>query len=289
MGGQHMSVIRPPFWRDPALMTPASAVLLLLFLAPLIWFFVVSFWEVRLFKTVPGLSLTNYIKVFSEYAGPMAFTAAISAAIAGVTTVLAFIVAHLIWARGGMLGGFLLGATLLTLFGGYLVKIYAWRTILGREGIINSTLLSLGVTDQPIDALLYSPTAVALVLTSYLLPFAILPLYGALRAIEPVSLEAARDLGASPWAVLRDGVLPLCVPAITTAFALCFLVTAGDYVTPRLVGGTQVMMMGNFIESQFGLRMNVPLGAAMTFTTLVTSTAVIVAAGLGLKHLMRAK
>lgn len=284
-----MSDIRPPLWRDPALMTPAAAVLGLLFIAPLIWFFVVSFWEVKLFKVVPGVSLSNYAKVITDYVGPIAFTAAISAAIAVVTTVLAFVVAHLIWTRGGILGAFLLGATLLTLFGGYLVKIYAWRTILGREGIINSSLMGLGVIDQPIDALLYSPTAVALVLTSYLLPFAILPLYGALRAIDPVSLEAARDLGASPYAVLRDGVLPLCVPALTTSFALCFLVTAGDYVTPRLVGGTQVLMMGNFIESQFGLRMNVPLGAAMTFTTLVTSTAVIIAAWLGLRHLLRAK
>lgn len=284
-----MSALRSPAWRDPVLMAPAAAVLGLLFLAPLVWFFVVSFHEVKLFKVVPGVSLGNYAKVLADYAGPVVFTAAISAAIAIVTTLLAFVVAHLIWARGGVLGGFLLGATLLTLFGGYLVKIYAWRTILGREGIVNSTLIGLGLTDQPVDALLYSPFAVALVLASYLLPFAILPLYGALRAIDPVSLEAARDLGAGPRAVLRDAVLPLCVPALTTSFALCFLVTAGDYVTPRLVGGTQVLMMGNFIESQFGLRMNVPLGAAMTFTTLVTSTAVILAAWTGLRHLLRAK
>lgn len=284
-----MNALRPRLWRTPALMAPASAVLGLLFLAPLVWFFVQSFWQVKMFKVVPGVSLTNYARVITDYAGPIAFTATIAATIAIVATTLAFVVAYMIWAREGAFGSFLLACTLLTLFGGYLVKIYAWRTILGREGILNQTLMSLGMISQPIDALLYSPTAVVLVLTSYLLPFAILPLYGALRAIDPVSLEAARDLGASPHAVLRDGVLPLCVPALTTSFALCFLVTAGDYVTPRLVGGTQVMMMGNFIESQFGLRMNVPLGAAMTFTTLITSTAAIVAAWSGLKHLLRAK
>lgn len=275
--------------RDSALLTPATLVLGLLFLAPLVWFLVVSFWQVKLFKLTPALSGANYAKVLGEYGYPILFTAGISALIAVVTTALAFLVAHVIWSRGGLLGAFLLGATLLTLFGGYLVKIYAWRTILGREGIFNSSLLGLGLIREPIDALLYSPIAVAMVLTSYLLPFAILPLYGALRAIEPVSLEAARDLGASPAGVLRDAVLPRCVAALTTAFALCFLVTAGDYVTPRLVGGTQVMMMGNFIESQFGLRMNVPLGAAMTFSTLVTSACVILAAWFGLKHLMRAK
>ena len=136
---------------------------------------------------------------------------------------------------------------------------------------MNATLTGLGITDAPIDALLYSPLAVVLVLISYLLPFAILPIYGSLRPIDPTSLEAARDLGANPWGVLRDAVLP------------------GDYVTPRMVGGTRTMMMGNFIESQFGLRMNMPLGAAMTFSTLLTSVAVIVAAGLGMRTLLRAR
>lgn len=276
-------------WRDLALMGPAMAVLGLLFLMPLVWFLVVSFYQVKLFQMIPDASLANYAKVLADYAGPILFTAAIAAAIAAITTFFAFVVAHLIWSRGGAFGAFLLGATLLTLFGGYLVKIYAWRTILGREGVINATLVGLGITDQPIDALLYSPTAVVLVLVSYLLPFAILPLYGALRAVDPVSLEAARDLGATPTGVLRDAVLPLCVPALVTSFALCFLLTAGDFVTPRLVGGTQTFMMGNFIESQFGLRMNVPLGAAMTFTTLLTSVCVIGAAWAGLRHLLRAK
>lgn len=276
-------------WRDLALMGPAAAVLGLLFLLPLVWFLIVSFYRVQMFQVIPDASFANYAKVIADYAGPIAFTAAIAAGIAVITTFLAFVVAHLIWSRGGAFGAFLLGATLLTLFGGYLVKIYAWRTILGREGVINATLVGLGITDQPIDALLYSPTAVVLVLVSYLLPFAILPLYGALRAVDPVSLEAARDLGASPAGVLRDAVLPLCVPALVTSFALCFLLTAGDFVTPRLVGGTQTFMMGNFIESQFGLRMNVPLGAAMTFTTLLTSIAVIGVAWAGLRHLLRAK
>lgn len=272
-----------------ALMLPAAAVLGLLFLLPLVWFFVVSFYRVSLFQLVPDMSWANYARVWSDYLGPIAFTAGMAAIIAVLTTLLAFVVAHLIWSRGDRWGGFLLGATLLTLFGGYLVKIYAWRTLLGREGIVNATLTGLGITDAPIDALLYSPLAVVLVLISYLLPFAILPIYGSLRPIDPTSLEAARDLGANPWGVLRDAVLPRCVPALLTAFALCFLVSAGDYVTPRMVGGTRTMMMGNFIESQFGLRMNMPLGAAMTFSTLLTSVAVIVAAGLGMRTLLRAR
>lgn len=275
--------------RDTALILPAVAVLGALFIGPMIYFLVVSFFKVSLFKIVPVLGVANYAKVLSSYGVPILFTMAISFLIATLTTALAFVVAHLIWTRGRRFSAFLLAATLLTLFGGYLVKIYAWRTILGRDGIINNTLVGLGIVDAPIEALLYSPFAVVLVLISYLLPFAVLPLYGALRSIELKSIEAARDLGAGPWGAVRDAVLPRCVPALVTAFALCFLVTAGDYVTPRMVGGTQTMMMGNFIESQFGLRMNVPLGAAMTYLTILCSVAVITAVWFALKTVLRPK
>jgi spermidine/putrescine transport system permease protein len=274
--------------RSNAPLLPAAAVLGFLFLAPMAWFFVVSFYRVSLFKMIPGFEMPNYLRVWSDYGGPIAFTLGISALIAVATTVLGFVVAHLIW-RGGQWGGFLLGATLLTLFGGYLIKIYAWRTILGREGIINNTLATLGIIKEPLDVLLFSPFAVVLVLVSYLLPFAVLPLFGALRAIDTTSLDAARDLGASPIGVLRDAILPRCVTAIVTAFALSFLVAAGDYITPRMVGGTRTMMMGNFIESQFGLQMNVPMGAAMTYSTLVTSVAAITAVWLLLRALLRSR
>lgn len=275
--------------RRNLLLLPAVLVLLLLFLGPMAYFFVASFFKVSLFNLVPTWNIGNYQKVAGEYGGPIAYTMGISAVIAIIATVLGYIVAHVIWRNPGRWGAFLLGATLLTLFGGYLVKIFAWKTILGREGIINNTLLVLGLADQPVEILLYSPFAVVLVLVSYLLPFTILPLYGALRAIEPTTLDAARDLGASPARMLWDAVLPRCIPAILTAFSLSFLVSAGDYVTPRLVGGTRSLMMGNFIESQFGLRMNIPLGAAMTYSTMITSIAIIIVVWLTLRAALRPK
>lgn len=273
--------------RRNALLLPAAAVLALLFIGPMIYFFVVSFFQASLFVIVPAFDVANYQRVLTHYGGPILFTMGISIVTALIATASGFVVAHIIWTRGGRFGAFLLGATMLTLFGGYLVKIYAWRTILGQNGIINNSIMALGLTGGPIDVLLFSPFAVVLVLVSYLLPFTILPLFGSLRAIETTSLDAARDLGAGPARVLLDAVLPRCVPALVTAFTLSFLVTAGDYVTPRLVGGTQTMMMGNFIESQFGLRMNVPLGAAMMYSTLVTSVAVIAAVWLLLRSVLR--
>ena len=104
-------------------------------------------------------------------------------------------------------------------------------------------------------------------LTYFLLPFAVLPIYGSLRAIREVTIEAARDLGAGPFAVMRDVILPQCGGGLTAAFMLSFLISVGDYVTPRFVGGGAAMM-GNFIENQFSLGFNWPMGSAMAFTAL---------------------
>ena len=125
--------------------------------------------------------------------------------------------------------------------------------------------------------------AVVATLTHFLLPLAVLPIYGSLRGVEDDLIEAARDLGAAQRQAFRDVVLPLCQPGILTAFALSFLIAAGDYVTPRFVGGTGTAMIGDFIEQQFSLRFDWPMGSAMSFSTLAASVLVIVLVGLALR------
>src|SRR4030095_1111697 len=142
------------------------------------------------------------------------------------------------------------------------------------EGILNQFLRWTGLIDQPLDALLYSVNGVVITLTYFLLPFAILPIYGDLRALRPPTIEAARDLGAGRWAVLRDIVIPQCEKGIVIAFTFAFLITAGDYVTPRFVGGGAAMM-GHFIELQFSLGFNWPMGSAMTFTVVAVWLALV--------------
>jgi spermidine/putrescine transport system permease protein len=159
------------------------------------------------------------------------------------------------------------------------MKIYAWKTILGNEGLLNSALVSLGVVDRPIAALLYSPGAVVVTLVHLVLPFAILPIYGAMRGISPIELEAARDLGARPWRVVRDVLVPRCRAGVVGAFAATFLLAAGDYVTPTLVGG-KMTMIGNLIAPQFGQWFNWPLGAAMSFVMLAMALVVLALANL---------
>jgi spermidine/putrescine transport system permease protein len=233
-------------------------------------------------KLTPDFTFGNYFEAWQKYAGVGAATLGIAFATAMLTTVIAFAFAYLIRFRAGRLGSFLLFVTLLTLFGGYLVKIYAWKSILGKDGIINSALLSLGLIDQPLTILIYNPGAVVATLTHFLLPLAVLPIYGSLRAIEDDVIEAARDLGAEARQAARDIVLPLARPGLLTAFALSFLIAAGDYVTPRFVGGPYTAMMGDFIETQFSLRFDWPMGSAMSFAILAASALIVGAVGLAM-------
>lgn len=249
---------------------PAVLVFVVLFAIPMSYFFVLSFWKIRLYRLVPDFSFSNYIQAFEQYLHAGIFTFGISLLIASITTTLAFFIAYMIRFRAGRFGPLILFVALVTMFGGYLVKIYAWKTILGTSGILNAALLHLGLIETPILWLLYNPPAVVLTLVHFLLPFAILPIVGSLNGIKDAPIDAARDLGASPARVLFDVVLPQCQPGIFAAFAISFLISAGDYVTPRLVGGPHTFMVGNFIESQFVNRLNAPMGSALAFSVLVS-------------------
>jgi spermidine/putrescine transport system permease protein len=255
---------------------PAGLVFFGLFAAPLLYFLVISFWSVKARMMRPDLTLANYAETWNEYGDVLISTLATAAAIGFVTTLLAFGFAYAIRFKAGRLGPLLLFVTLITLFGGYLVKIYAWKSILGRDGIINMALTGLGILDEPSPAFIYSTTAVVVTLTYFLLPFAVLPIYGALRSVKETTLEAARDLGARPLAVMRDIVVPQCRGGLVAAFTLAFLISAGDYVTPRLVGGGAAMM-GHFIETQFSIGFDWPMGSAMSFTVLGASLAILLA------------
>lgn len=252
------------------LVLPAALVYAGLFVAASVYFLLVSFWSVRGFRLSPTLTLKNYAETFTTYLEPTATTLLLALGIAVLTTAVAFAYAWLIRFRAGRLGEALLFVALVTLFGGYLMKIYAWKTMLGSDGAINTALLWLGLVDRPIAALLYSPFAVVLTLSHFLLPFAILPIAAAMRGIADAEVESARDLGASGWRVLVDVVVPRARGGILAGFALAFLIAAGDYLTPQLVGG-KMAMIGQLIAPQFGTFFNWPLGAAMSFSVLLAA------------------
>ena len=156
-------------------------------------------------------------------------------------------------------------AALITLFGGYLVKIYAWKSILGATGILNQALMAAGILDEPAPWLHLQPRRRHRALVHFLLPFAILPIYAALRNVSETTLEAGRDLGASPLQTFWRIVLPQCRSGLLAAFSITFLLAAGDYVTPLLLGGSGGSMLGQFIALEFSTRFNWPAGAAMSY------------------------
>jgi len=263
------------------MLAPAGAAFVGLFVAPNAFSLVLSFWTASSMKLREDFTFANYVEAWEKYADVAIATLGIALATAVITTTVAFAFAWFIRFKAGRLGSPLLFVTLITLFGGYLVKIYAWKSILGKVGILNSALLSLGIIDEPLTIFIYNPGAVVVTLLHFLLPLAVLPIYGSLRTIDDETIEAARDLGARPRHAFRDIVLPLSRPGILAAFSLTFLIAAGDYVTPRFVGGPYTAMIGDFIEQQYSLRFDWPMGSAMSFSILAAS-ALILLCGQGL-------
>lgn len=272
--------------RMPLGLWPAIAVYLALFVAPLLFFIVISFWTVKARVMRPAFTLRNYAETFTDYGGVLAYTIAVAAIIALTTTLLAFLFAYAIRFKLGRFANLFLFLTLVTLFGGYLVKIYAWKSILGTDGVLNQAMLAAGLIREPVSVLLYSVNGVVITLAYFLLPFAVLPIYGAMRGIRDVTIEAARDLGAGPWRVMRDVILLQAKGGLLTAFTLCFLISAGDYVTPKFVGGGAALI-GTFVENQFTVAFNWPLGAAMAFVTMLATLLAVFAAKLALDWSLR--
>jgi spermidine/putrescine transport system permease protein len=242
----------------------------------LLYFLVISFWSVRARIMRPDFTLKNYVATWADYYDAMGSTLLIAFAIGALTTLLALGFAYAIRFKCGRFETPLLFLALITLFGGYLVKIYAWKSILGREGILNQFLRWTGLIDQPLDALALqrqcrrdhahsisccpSPSCRS---TATSAPFG-----------RPPSRRRRAILGAGRWAGCATSSFRNAKRASWIAFTFAFLITAGDYVTPRFVGGGAAMM-GHFIELQFSLGFNWPMGSAMAFTVMAVSLALV--------------
>lgn len=170
----------------------------------------------------------------------------------------------------------------------YLLRILSWKLILGYQGLVNTSLMGLGVTDQPIEALLYNSNSVVIALTHAWAPFAILPIYVSLEKIDRSLIRASGDLGDPPYRTFLRVVLPLSLPGVFAAFVLIFIPTFGDYVTPHLLGGPTGLMIGNFIAMQFGASSNWPLGAAAALASMLAATLLVCLFIAGSKRAVRA-
>ena len=152
-----------------------------------------------------------------------------------------------------------------------LIRVYAWRILLGKNGIINSALLAIGLINQPIESLLFSKTAVIIVTSAEYLAIATIPVYAALKAVDPSTLEAANDLGAGVFTLYRKVLIPLAAPGIFVALILVYIPLFTEFLTPALVGGTSGFRVGNYIEQMSLKTGNWGMGSAMSFLLLLFS------------------
>ena len=237
-----------------------------------------SFWTQIYLDFDRTFTIANYIKFFERPIYPylLGKSMLMSGAVTLSTVLLAYPMAYFIAFR--VTKHKLIWLILITVpfWTSYLLRVFAWKIILGYNGVINSGLSELGLISEPLGFLLYNPFAVVLTLAHAWAAFAILPIYVSLEKIDRSLLEAATDLGDGPVMRFLRVTLPLSMPGLIAASLLVFIPTVGDYVTPKLVGGTTGIMIGNVIQSMFGKAANWPLGAALSIITMIAITLVIV-------------
>ena len=258
---------------DPGtwLRIPVYAWLLVLVIAPNALLFITSFMANSGGNVVYTPSLKNYGALLGswtvQYLALKTLSVAVCAALAA--TAIAYPLAFYISRR--LTNGKSLAALLIVipLWISLLMRIFAWRIILGERGLLNSLLINTGLISQPSQWLLYTPFSVMLTLTSIAIPYVFVAAYTAIERVPQSLIEAARDNGASAFKTFTTVIWPLTRQGTAIGFALAVLIAAGDFVTPAMVGGINGTMLGSVIQSQFGVSGNWPAGAAMSVYLLV--------------------
>lgn len=253
---------------------------ILLLAAPLAIVVAVSFWTQDFLTLDRTPTFNNFIEVWTSpiYQTLMLRSLKIALIVTLVTVGLAYPAAYYMsFIAPNHRKALLVFLITIPFWTSYLMRIFLWKVILGFNGVINGSLLGLGLIEQPLDFILYNQFAVVVTLSHAWLPFAVLPIFVVMEKVNRSYLEAAQDLGDTPfWRFIRI-TLPLSMPGVVAATLIVFVPTIGDYVTPRLVGGPDGLMIANMIEVQFKRANNAPLGAALSISALflVTSVAAI--------------
>lgn len=257
--------------RGYTLLSPTLLVMLAAMAAPMLLLALYSFWTQDAFVLDRHFTLGRYAEAFSRdtYRELFYRSLYISSLVTGVTVLLAYPMAYFVAFHVPQRTKFI-WLILLTIpfWTSYLLRVFAWKIILGYNGVINSGLMALGIIQEPFEFLLYNMTAVVVTLAHAWAAFAILPIYVSLEKIDRSLLEAAADLGDGPVRRFFRITLPLSLPGVIGAAVLIFVPTTGDYVTPALVGGSDGVMIANVIEVQFAKIGNWPMGAALAVASM---------------------
>ena len=249
----------------------------LFLLLPYALMFAHSFWAVREGILVHHWNLQNYGKLLHNpvYAEVFFRTVRIAAGVTLLSLLLGYPLAYYMSFHSGQRKEILYQLVIVPLWVSYLVRGYAWKTILGSDGVLNGFLQYLHITREPVSFFLYSPFAVVLMLTHIYTPFVFLPLYASLEHIPRNLLEASQDLGAGSRATFFRVILPLSLPGLLAGATFAFLLTLGDFLAPLLVGGPSSIMIANIVQSLFGTAYDWPLGAAISVCILVLTISLL--------------
>jgi len=249
----------------------------LFLLLPYALMFAHSFWLVRDGFLVHEWNLQNYAKLFRNpvYLEVLFRTMRIAASVTFLSLLLGYPLAYFMSFQAGVRKELLYQLVIVPLWVSYLVRGYAWKTILGSDGVLNGVLQYLHITKEPFSFLLYSPFAVVLMLTHIYTPFVFLPLYASLEHIPRNLMEASHDLGASPRATFFRVILPLSLPGLLAGATFAFVLTLGDFLGPLLVGGPSSIMIANVVQSLFGTAYDWPLGSAISVCILLLTVSLL--------------
>jgi spermidine/putrescine transport system permease protein len=269
--------LRHEWLRGYTLLSPTLLVMICALALPIFTLVVYSFWTQDYVHIDKTATLKNYETFLDKwmYGNLLLRSIRMSATVTIINIFLAFPIAYFLAFR--VKKNIMTWLILINLpfWTSYLLRVLAWKIMLGNNGVINSSLLDLGIIQGPLEFLLYSRFAVILTLVHAWAAFAILPIYLSLSKIDRSLLEAAADLGESPFRTFLRVTLPLSMPGVIAAAVIQFIPTVGDYITPMMVGGPRGIMFGQIIAAQFGEANNMPLGSALTIIMMLTITAIV--------------
>ena len=277
------------------LLAPPFLYAILLLALPLVAIVLFSFWTQDFMDIDRTFTLNNYREVFATerwvsgeglwanlknigntiYLTLLGRSLYVSLFVTAVTVILAFPVAYFIsfhvQPSRKSLWLFLITIPFWT---SYLIRVFLWKVILGYNGVVNASLINIGLIDEPLTFILYNINAVIITLAHAFAPFAILPIFVALEKIDRSLLEASQDLGETKITTFFRVTLPLAMPGVVAAVLIVFIPTIGDYVTPALMGGAGGQLIANMIQTQFLALNNAPLGAALALVAMLSVTAI---------------
>lgn len=236
--------------------------------------------RVESFDASAGYTLDRYLEFFSRpnYLRVLGSTAVTASWVALLAVIFAYPVAWFLAFKAGQRKITLMALIIAPAWTGYLLRILAWKVILGSSGLLSSFLEGIGVSTENFGLLLYSPQAVVITLVYVWIPFAALPIFVSLERIDRRLFESAADLGATPLQTFWRVILPLSLPGVLGSFLYVFIPTFGDWVTPLLVGGAQGgILYGNLIQSQFTRGLDWPMGSVLSLMLVLVVGMVLLA------------